>query len=198
MDNNEMFASIFLNNGSAKSGQYDAYFHTKRYLRYLWNLRKKNSREVFDKMGYSNYSVFLRRVEGWLNLKKPVPEKFLELIGMDPVVFSMVFEKDLADYEEALYEAVTPAHFSVKLIPGVYGKITVPENSDYYAFMDYVRNYSKSIGKECLINYGGLRCDKVTPDGNVRKTLCKPVYKTRNNLRHFTPMGNNIGTTNIC
>jgi hypothetical protein len=194
--NNTVFLSIF-GKAASSTEEYSLYYHTKKYLKYLWNNKQLSEREVFKNMGYSNYSVFQRRVKQWLDFDKPIPRAFLSEINFDMLVFEMVIEADQKVYESKCDNLKLPKTFVVKLIPAVYQRVTMPDETDICSAFQYIADISKTMKRQCILNYQGIKTANFYPDGRMREFYYKPGFRMKKGFLSFYPDGTRTGTTSI-
>lgn len=194
----QFFNSVFLAGRKKDSPKdYQPYFHIRSYLRQKYRQSGLAAPELAEACGYKKMDKFKRHQEAWLKVERPVPEKFLEAVGIDPEMLAKVQGLDLDQWEEAVGKATVPESFSARLMPAVWQSVPLPENLSEAQAISYVKEYSRLINRQCRVNYAGLRTAWIWPDGHLSNYYNRPNIEYRNRLVYFTTEATRPGTTGL-
>ena len=166
----------------------------KAYLRQKLSL--KDPKLIMRPSGSGNICKFRKHTEEWLSFTRPIPEKFLETIGVDWKILEYVAELDRENFRRAINLPRYPRYVIVRLMPAIYQTKPLPAGIAETDAIELVKSWIKEKPFQCMINYPELLTISIDASG-VRFISYEPIITIKNHMVSFGITGRRIGTTRI-
>ena len=174
------------------SNQYTRFFHTKSYLSqksrlvpYSIALHEDRVLRVMASCGYlfrrpEKFSAHRRQ---WDRLDRPIPLAYLTAIGADVEVMQFTAELDAEDYEEVLQQPLYPRYATIRVVPGIFSLLELPDGIDEAEAVDLMSDFARRRSRRCCIGFRDIKSIWIEPDGTTSYTFYRPLLRvTRTHL----------------
>ena len=177
---------LSVNNDINRVEDYERFKNTKAYLKKkagrvksYFQDEKKKIKDLADKCGYKNFNKFVEHRKEWVDLKRKIPIRFLEAIGVKIDALKYTVELDRKAYEEALELNLYPEKFLINLSPIPVSK-DLPVGVSEEEAVEILKKYADKYKKLCLIKYPEIKTVAVKPGGEVFEEKYHPKLEINN------------------
>ena len=166
----------------------------RQYLQERLSTSHKDEKDIASAIGYGDFEKFRRHQDAWHALERPIPRKYLAVIGADVEILRGALERDQVNFQ--LAEAVPrSAHaYSIRVAPTDYDIRFFNEAIPEAEAVRRVKAVSAELGLSCRISYYQIMTIDIEPDGSIRKSYYRPAIKVTNNWVAFERDGSRVGT----
>jgi len=130
--------------------------------------------KLAESVGYKKFNKFLQHREGWHELTRKIPVKYLDAIDVDYEVLECTAGLDGEEYERALRVPLYPRGFTIRYMACVYQTVEFPPNTTEYEAREIMLDYAEETGRSCAINYPNLKTILVGTEGQVNTFYYEP------------------------
>lgn len=169
-----------------ETNHYTRFFHTKAYVAqksrlvpYSIALHEDRVLRVMASSGYlfrrpEKFSAHRRQ---WDRLDRPIPRAYLKAIGVSVEVMEFTAELDAEEYEEALYRPLYPRYATMRVMPGMYSLLDLPDGIDETEAVHLMTDFAKRRGRRCCIGYRDVKSIWIEPDGETTYVFYRPFLR---------------------
>ena len=122
-----------------KIDDYERFYHSKAYLK--------------KKSGYTKFNKFVEHRKEWHEMKRKIPIKYLEAIGVKLNVLKFTIELDQKEFKEVLKIDFKPRYAAIKFNPMAYETYEFPPDTYEKKAIEIMREYAKKEEREGIITY---------------------------------------------
>ena len=133
-----------------------------------------SERDLILKAGYKNEAKGLRRLRTIEEGRDPLPAEhrfrpFTKALALDDETILMAL---CADFDAL--DKPTPPKVVIRLMPGFYRTLPLPENCTPELAVDLAKRFSAQRGLRCCVCLSRIRSIYVEPDGSVELSFSPP------------------------
>lgn len=169
-----------------ETNHYTRFFHTKAYLAqksrfvpYSIAFHEDRVLRVMESCGYrfrrpEKFSAHRRQ---WDRLDRPIPRAYLQAIGASVEVMEFTAELDAEEYEEALHRPLYPRYATMRVVPGVYTLVDLPEGIEEEEALHLMTDFAKRRARRCCIGFRDVKSIWIEPDGETTYVFYRPYLR---------------------
>jgi len=186
---------------------YKRFRYTEDYVKQKYNAcfdgldtqaeKKARRKEISIQLGYANFSKFDNHLEQFLELKRAVPVKFMQAIGIEDHVLDFTVETDHEHYCEALKYQYSVDHYIVRIFAAMYDTRKFRDSFKEEEAVAFCLAFCKENRCQCMVNILDLKSIFLYPDG---KNVCRYFYPKHSKNKEyyvFTSGNEDYGTTRV-
>ena len=187
--------------------QYERFFRTSAYIRSASQRRapdspfRKKEKPAFcalrEHLGYRKPEKFRMHRRQWEWLERPVPRRFLELIGASEEKLMRHLAADRALFDELLQLPLYPRVGIVRLMPTVYIPYRFQEETPENEAVELLAAYAREYRRNCAITYPELKTITIFPDGAVGTRFYPPRITWSRSWIYHGESGRGFATTRV-
>jgi len=186
-----------------KIDDYERFYHSKAYL------KKKSGKLTFFKdevdeikklakdSGYTKFNKFVEHRKEWHEMKRKIPIKYLEAIGVKLDVLKFTIELDQKEFKEVLKIDFKPRYAAIKFHPIAYKTYEFPPDTSEKKAIEIMQEYAKKEERECIINYPDIKIIFIEPDARVHQIYFKPDINIDNEYVYPAKDGEGVGKVTL-
>ncbi|MDH5657149.1 MAG: hypothetical protein OEZ34_14655 [Spirochaetia bacterium] len=151
---------------------YEKFYHTvsyisKKSLEFDRNSTETDFQNLMELCGYNKKQKFQIHRKQWNLLERKVPRKYLEGIGIQMRTLDFTLELDKNEYKRMLEIPYNPTFVTVKIMPGIYQSLTLPDEITEEEAIEIMQIYAKDHNIRCFINLPEIKTVEIDQDGKV-------------------------------
>ena len=182
-----------------KIDDYERFYNTKAYLKKksgnltFFKDETDEIMELANKSGYTKFNKFVEHRKEWHKMKRKIPLKYLEAIGVKVDVLELTIELDQKEYEDILKIPRFPKFAVIRMHPTYYKNYNLPEGISEKKAIELMEEYALREEKRCFINYPNIKMIGFRPDGSHYEIFYKPDIEIDEEYVYPTQGGEKVG-----
>lgn len=169
-----------------ENNHYTRFFHTKSYLSqksrevpYSIALHEDRVIRVMASCGYlfrrpEKFSAHRRQ---WDRLDRPIPMAYLRAIGASVEVMQFTAGLDAEDYEEKLQRPLFPRYATIRMMPGIFSLLELPEGIDESEALHLMTDFARRRNRRVCIGFRDIKTVWIEPSGETSYTFYHPYLR---------------------
>jgi len=159
--------------------------------------KKAKLTELAILSGYAKIYKFETHQQEFITLKRPVPVKFMNALGIDNRILDFTVELDLEHYKAAFGYQYQVGYFITRYLAAVYSSRDFPEPVPEEEAIAIVKAFCMEKQLQCLINVLNLKSVFFFPNGDIKYKYFYPEYSKKGAFYTFTAGNKDYGTTKV-
>ena len=186
-----------------KIDDYERFYHSKAYLKKksgkltFFKNEVDETKKLAKKSGYTKFNKFVEHRKEWHEMKRKIPIKYLEAIGVKLNVLKFTIELDQKEFKEVLKIDFKPRYAAIKFHPMAYETYEFPPDTSEKKAIEIMQEYAKKEKRECIINYPGIKIIFIEQDASVHQIYFKPDININSEYVYPAKDGEGVGKVTL-